>query len=129
MRDRLRIGGEGTLTRETVSDIHEQMSAMGFEGYEPLTEEEMKPVDEIDPSNFPIPAQCALILFNVLPDRIEGMNGIWLGKDFTGLKDIMNLYEMEDQLLVFELLLECINEASVYYADRAEKDLTKLNNK
>lgn len=60
-------------------------------------------------------AQQALRLFNALPDKIEGMNGVWLGKDYAGLGDIMRIYKIEDSEEVFELLQVCISEASTHY--------------
>lgn len=63
-------------------------------------------------------AQQALRLFNVLPDKIEGMNGIWLGKDYSGLGDIMRIYKIEESEEVFELLQDCISEAGSYYSQQ-----------
>ena len=60
-------------------------------------------------------AQQALRLFNALPDKIEGMNGVWLGKDYAGLGDIMRIYKIEDSENVFELLQVCISEAFTHY--------------
>jgi hypothetical protein len=63
-------------------------------------------------------AHQALRLFNVLPDKIEGMNGIWLGKDYSGLGDIMRIYKIEESEEVFELLQDCISEAGSYYSQQ-----------
>ena len=63
-------------------------------------------------------AQIALLLFNVLPDKIEGMNGIWLGKDFSGLGDIMELYGIEGNRDAFDLLQHCIAESSKFYEEQ-----------
>jgi len=77
------------------------------------------PKDEYIPMEFSdleFNSQIALSLFNILPDKIEGMNGVWLGKDFAGLLDIMNILSIEDKKRVFELLLICISEADKHYA-------------
>src|SRR5210317_709398 len=60
-------------------------------------------------------AQQALRLFNALPDKIEGMNGVWLGKDYAGLGDIMRIYKIEDSEEVFDLLQVCVSEAFTHY--------------
>lgn len=98
-------------------------------GWGEVEEEVFRKSQEIDPSTFPIQAQYALLLFNLLPDKIEGMAGTWLGKDYSGLKDIMDLYEIEDKLVVFELLQICIVEASKYYAEKQKREMNKIKNK
>ena len=50
-----------------------------------------------DPSTFSVEAQQALVLMNALPDIWEGMNGVWLGKNYNGLMDIMDLYGVIDR--------------------------------
>jgi len=95
------------MTREQYLDMMEQMGL-------PPEEEDIPP----DPSTFTFDSQNALRLFKVLPDKIEGMNGVWLGKDFSGLMDIMELYEMPNKREVFELLIEIVDEASRLYEER-----------
>jgi hypothetical protein len=63
-------------------------------------------------------AQQALRLFNALPDKIEGMNGVWLGKDYAGLGDIMRIYKIEDDEEVFNLLQVCISQAYEHYEQK-----------
>lgn len=87
-------------------------------GVEPKEEDIPK-----DPSTFSLEAQQALVLMNALPDNWEGMNGVWLGKDYSGLIDIMNIYGIEQQREVFELLRVCEDELGKYYAQkRKEQD-------
>ena len=72
-------------------------------GWEPKEEE-----IPIDPASLPLESQQALVLLNALPDKWEGMNGVWLGKDYAGLADIMSIYQINDNKLeVFELLKVC----------------------
>lgn len=67
-------------------------------------------------------ATLALFIFNILPDKLEGMNGIWLGKDFSGLDFIFTLYcEDLEYKYIFELLLVIIREYGEYYAKKQEK--------
>ena len=66
-------------------------------------------------------SQQALFLFNVLPDKIEGMNGIWLGKEYAGLADIMDIYEIDNRKDVLDLLQICIREASKIYSKQREQ--------
>ena len=85
-------------------------------GVEPKEEDVPK-----DPSTFSLEAQQALIMLNVLPDKWEGMSGSWLGKEYAGLLDIMNLYQIEDKKQVFELLKVCEDELSKFYAEKRKQ--------
>jgi len=72
-------------------------------------------------------ASIALLLFNILPDKIEGMNGLWLGKDFSGLGDIMSIYGIEKNRDAFDLLQVCISECSKHY--EAQRKMEESKNK
>jgi len=85
-------------------------------GVEPKEEDIPK-----DPSTFSLEAQQALQLLNALPDKWEGMNGIWLGKDYTGLFDIMDLYHITARKDVFELLKVCEEELGKFYAQKRKE--------
>lgn len=68
--------------------------------------------EEVDLTKIPIPfsslsydCQLAMEIFNILPDRIEGMNGTWLGKDFAPLECFMNIYEIEDRRKILNLII------------------------
>ncbi len=66
----------------------------------------------------PMEVQQAVYLFNILPDLYAGMDGTWIGKSFSGLLDIMNIFEMEHHRDTFEYVLVCISEASKHYANQ-----------
>ena len=85
-------------------------------GVEPKEEDVPK-----DPSTFSLEAQQALIMLNVLPDKWEGMSGTWVGKEYAGLLDIMDLYQIEDKKQVFELLKVCEDELGKFYAERRKQ--------
>lgn len=77
-----------------------------------------EPVEEhipLEPGDLSVETQQALLLFSVLPDRVEGMSGSWLGKDFSGIGDIFDFYEIDDRREVFELLTCIINQYSSFY--------------
>jgi len=85
-------------------------------GWEP-SEEEMP----IDASSLDTSAQYALILLNVLPDKWEGMSGTWMGKDYSGLAAIMDIYEIDDRREVFELLKVAEDELGKYYRQKQKE--------
>lgn len=77
--------------------------------------------EPLEPGDLPISAQQALILMNVLPDKVEGMSGVWLGKEYSGLSDIMTIYQMIDWKETFEMLQVCIEEYSKYYDEQRKQ--------
>ena len=80
----------------------------------------------VDPSTLSLEAQQALTLLNALPDNWEGMSGSWMGKDYSGLEAIMNIYQIEDRKTVFELLREAEAELGKYYAQK-QKEQAQLS--
>jgi hypothetical protein len=82
------------MTQEQYYLMCEQM------GWEPREDEIPK-----DLGSLPYTSQLAVILFNILPDLIEGMNGLWLGKDYSCLETFMNIYEVDDRREVLDLIL------------------------
>lgn len=85
-------------------------------GWEPA-EQDMP----LDPAFLDINAQYALILLNTLPDKWEGMNGSWMGKDYSGLSAIMAIYEIEDRRNVFELLQIAEDELGKHYRQKQKE--------
>jgi hypothetical protein len=85
-------------------------------GWEP-SEEEMP----IDPSFLDINAQYALLLLNALPDNWDSMGGAWLGKDYSGLSAIMDIYSIEDKREVFELLKVAEDELGKHYRQKQKE--------
>ncbi len=75
--------------------------------------------------DLPIEPQQAVYLFNILPDLYAGMDGAWVGKSFSGLIDIMNIYDMIYHKDTFEYLLVCISEASKHYANQRSLQETR----
>lgn len=93
------------MTDEQYFAMCEQM------GWEPREEEIPK-----DLGSFPLEIQEALILFNILPDKIEGMSGTWLGKDYSSLETFMNIYETENRRTVLEYIFIIQKEYSEHYS-------------
>ena len=85
-------------------------------GWEPKEEELPK-----DPAYLSYNIQCALVLYNALPDKWEVMSGSWMGKDYSGLMDIMNIYRMDNKREVFDLLKIAEGEAGKFYAEKAKQ--------
>jgi len=93
-------------------------------GVEPKEEDIPK-----DPSTFSLEAQQALVLLNALPDNWDGMNGVWLGKEYAGLTDIMNIYQMIDWKDTFEMLQICIQEYGKHYEQQRKQAEARAKSK
>jgi hypothetical protein len=75
----------------------------------------------IDPSTLSLEVQQALVLLNSLPDKWEGMSGSWMGKDYSGLGTIMDIYEIDDRKTVFELLKQAEQELEKFYTQKRKE--------
>jgi len=85
-------------------------------GWEP--DENQMPISA---SELSLDSQLALVLLESLPDNWEGMGGTWLGKDYSGLLAIMEIYEIENRRSVFELLKIAEKELGDYYAQKRKE--------
>jgi len=72
------------MTKEMYLDMCEQL------GNEPIEEE-----IPLDIEDFPPEVQDAIQLYYRLKDTWDGMSGTYLGKNYSGIVDLMNVYEIE----------------------------------
>lgn len=93
-------------------------------GWEP--QESQIPVDPH--TDFCFEAQQAFYVYHILPDLIDGMTGVWLGKNFSGIGDILDLYNVQDKREVFEYLIYMIQISRETYAKERER-LSKTTRK
>ena len=80
-----------------------------------------QPIEEhipLESSDLELECQQALRIFHILPDKIEGMSGTWLGKEWAGLIDIMDIYEIDNKKDVLEYINICIAEYSKFYSEQ-----------
>ena len=54
----------------------------------------------LDASVFPSEVQVAFFVFDLLPDRWDGMSGYYLGKDWGSAEFIFDLYDISDRKTV-----------------------------
>ena len=52
------------------------------------------------------------------------MSGTWMGKDYSGLMDIMDIYNLDNRREVFRLLKVAEGEASKFYAEKQKQQET-----
>ena len=97
-------------------DTEQYLQMCAQMGWEPKEQEMPK-----DPTHLSYNIQGALVLFNALPDIWEGMSGTWMGKDYSGLMDIMNIYNLDNKKDIFSLLKIAEGEAGKFYAEKAKQ--------
>jgi hypothetical protein len=72
-------------------------------------------------SSFPEEVQVAFFVCSLLPDNWEGMNGIYLGKDWTEIDYIFKLYEIDNPKIVYFFAKMFERSIVSYRAEEAEK--------
>lgn len=51
----------------------------------------------MDLAELPYEVQLAFFVYSYLPDRWEGMTGSYMGKDWSSIDSLLNIYEVEDK--------------------------------
>ena len=79
-----------------------------FEMCEMLGSEPAESEIPVEYDDLPLEVQQALSLYNCLQDSWDYMGGNYIGKNFTGFKDILDLYEVlpEYRRCMYELILQ-----------------------
>lgn len=77
-----------------------------FELCEALNSEPLEEQIPVDYSDLFVDVQEALGIYSKLRDEWDPMNGVYLGKNYSGIKDILELLDVpeEDRKTVFELI-------------------------
>ena len=76
------------------------------------------PIDERD---FPYEVQLAFFIHSLLPDRWEGMSGSYLGKDWSALIGLLEIYNIDNKPIVTYFLKIIDNLYSRNVNDKMEK--------
>lgn len=77
----------------------------------------------VDYSDLPLTVQQALSIYFKLRDEWDGMNGVYLGKSYAGLGDILTILDVpvEDRRTIFELIAIIDGHRSKAIADSKPK--------
>lgn len=74
------------MTKDTYFEMCEQM------GVEPIEAE-----IPVDPSDFPELVETSMLIYTKLRDNWDGMSGRYLGKDYSLVPFLFNLYNVDNQ--------------------------------
>jgi hypothetical protein len=81
------------MSRDSYFEMCEMMGA------EPIEEE-----IPVELSDLHEEVQEALLVYNMLEDNWDSMNGIYMGKNFAGISDILEMQEVEDKKTCYLIL-------------------------
>lgn len=78
----------------------------------------------VEISDFPDEVQIAFQVYQVLQDHWEGMSGTYMGKNLTGLGEILDVYEVEksDRKLILELINLIDRERMIQYDEKRKQE-------
>lgn len=85
------------------------------------------PIDSeipVDFEDFPIEVQTAFVLYSMLQDNWDGMNGVYMGKILAGIIDIFDIMEVlvADRKMMLQII-QMIDRARIkQIADSRPKD-------
>lgn len=100
------------MTKEAYFDMCDMMGSDPVESEIP-----------VDYSDLPLTVQQALSIYFKLRDEWDGMNGVYLGKSYAGLGDILTILDVpvEDRRTIFELIAIIDGHRSKAIADSKPK--------
>lgn len=98
------------MTKEVYYDMCEALGADPIESEIPI---------EFD--DLILDVQESLIIYNGLQDNWDSMSGRYLGKNFSGLSDILELYNVEDKRTTFNIIRKIDDIRSNILAAKAKK--------
>jgi hypothetical protein len=81
-----------------------------------------------DPSDFPLIAQNAMSIFNLLGDRVYPEIG-YVGKDYSILPTYLELYSIDDTEFCLEILSWLDSRAIKKSSEKLKKEYDKLKRK
>lgn len=72
--------------------------------------------------HFPTEVQVAFFVHSMLPDRWDGASGSYLGKDWSAISTLLDVYEIEEKQVTVLFLKQIDLHYSAYMNDKLEKE-------
>lgn len=76
-------------------------------------------------SEFPLEVQVAFFMVSLLPDRWEGMSGMYMGKIWEGIDFYFDTYQIEDRTTILYFMKSYERCMVEHRADKAERERKK----
>ena len=95
-----------------------------FEMCEMLGSEPIESEIPVEYDDFPLEVQEAIRIYNSLQDNWDYMGGNYIGKNMTGFKDILDIFEVDtaDRRHIYELIMSIDRIRSKIIQDSKPKD-------
>ena len=74
--------------------------------------------------DFPSEVQEAFLVHSCLPDRWDGMSGMFLGKDWAALGTLLDVFEIEDRKTVV-MMLKSIDDRNSNHINQKQSQRQK----
>jgi len=74
--------------------------------------------------DFPSEVQEAFLIHSCLPDRWDGMSGMFLGKDWSALGTLLDVFEIEDKRTVV-MMLKAIDDRNSNHINQKQSQRQK----
>lgn len=71
--------------------------------------------------DLPLDVQEAYVIYSTMQDTFDPMHGAYLGKSFSGLLDVLALYDIEDRKLTFNIIKE-IDKCRIKISNAKQKN-------
>ena len=79
----------------------------------------------LEVQDFPPEVQYAFLIHSLMPDRWDGMNGVYMGKDWAALGSLLDIYEVESKKEVVFFIKYIEHYNSQQLNDKAEQQRKK----
>lgn len=99
-----------------------------FEMCEMLGSEPRDDEIPVELSDMPLEVQEAYRVYTLLNDNWEGMSGTYLGKNMAGLKDIMDILDIDDRLTALTII-QLFDSARIQYIQAQQKSKKSASDK
>tara|TARA_B100001769_G_C22010587_1_gene543067 strand:+ start:713 stop:982 length:270 start_codon:yes stop_codon:yes gene_type:complete len=80
---------------------------------------------------FPYEVQMAFFIYSLLQDTWDGMNGMYMGKNLSGLNTLLDIYEIEDKktIVFFLTMIDRERMSSINEEVRRKQEASKRKGK